>query len=285
MHVRSAIALLGLCALCLLSRSAAADGRAGVVGSVAPHVQAAMPDGSTHELKAGEDVVSNENIVSDASGSAEILFVDGSSLRIGPDTETTIDGFAFAQETGDGKLETRTTKGLIRFVGGKLSKKGNVTMRTPVAVLSVRGGIALASVAADGGATEATFLYGDALTVTSRTGATLIITEPGYFTDVSTLGALTPAQRAEVGALVAKIAALRGTGAATAAGGTADDTLAALFASSLTAEEIRAALAAIGTDSAIRTALATASRLSSEPLIERSRVCVVTTQGGTPVCH
>jgi hypothetical protein len=54
-------------------------------------------------------------------------------------------------------------QGALRFIGGQLSKDGNVQVKTPTATMTVRGGIALFFTAPDG-STKAVLLYGNALT-------------------------------------------------------------------------------------------------------------------------
>ncbi len=104
----------------------------------------------------------HEKIVTDHDGQAEILFLDRSSLSIGPDTETSVDDFAYSPTDGSGKLTANADKGLLRFSGGALSKRPDqVTLRTPIGILGVRGGIAIVEIDNAGG-TTATFVYGNA---------------------------------------------------------------------------------------------------------------------------
>jgi hypothetical protein len=60
-------------------------------------------------------------------------------MSIGPNSDLTIDQFVYDPRTGTGKLAMTTTRGLLRFVGGKLSKQEDaVTMRTTTATLAAR---------------------------------------------------------------------------------------------------------------------------------------------------
>ena len=210
MIVRRSAALVILCTLAAAA-PALAQGRVGVAGPVQGHAVAIMPDGTSHDLAAGQDVVLNEKIVTDPGAQAEIIFLDRSSLRVGPDSEMTIDDFAYSPQDASGKLSASAMKGLVRFTGGDLSKSENqVTVRTPSAILGVRGGIALADVGAGG--TQVTFLYGNALSVTGTGGASLQITEPGYFSTIGNNGAPTPPQLWNAGALAALLSRLSNSG-------------------------------------------------------------------------
>ena len=53
-------------------------------------------------------------------------------------------------------MTATVTTGVLRYVGGKISKKNDVSFLTPSGVVTVRGGIALIKVAAKPAATPAT---------------------------------------------------------------------------------------------------------------------------------
>jgi hypothetical protein len=167
----------------------AADGmRVGTAGPVVANATGIMPDGTSRPLVPGQEIFLNEKIVTDRSGRAEILFADRSSLSIGPNSDTTIDDFAYSPADGTGKIDANTKSGLVQFTGGALSKRPDqVTVRTPIGIMGVRGGIAVVQVDNAGG-TTATFLYGKALTLTALNGGTVTINQPGYFTFLAAIG-------------------------------------------------------------------------------------------------
>jgi hypothetical protein len=82
------------------SLAVADEARVGTAGPVIPHATGIMPDGTSHPLLPGQDIVLHEKIVTDHDGQAEILFLDRSSLSIGPDTETAVDDFAYSPADG-----------------------------------------------------------------------------------------------------------------------------------------------------------------------------------------
>ncbi len=97
-------------------------------------------------------------------------------------------------------MAAKLGRGVLRFVGGKISKSGNVAIVTPVAVIGVRGGIALIEHSEDDG-TQAVFLFGDGMTVTrlgpgGRIAETRLVTRPGFAVTVSSKGNLSAARRA-----------------------------------------------------------------------------------------
>src|SRR5581483_11843282 len=54
------------------------------------------------------------------------------------------DEFVFDPKTGTGTQALSATRGIFRYVGGKLSKQATpVTLRTPSATIGIRGGVFL----------------------------------------------------------------------------------------------------------------------------------------------
>ena len=99
----------------------------------------------------GQDVVFNERITTTEGGQTQLLFLDQSAMTIGPNSDLTIDQFVYDPKSGTGKLAMSATRGVLRYVGGKLSKQDNaVTLRTSTATLAVRGGAFIANILRDG---------------------------------------------------------------------------------------------------------------------------------------
>jgi hypothetical protein len=214
MRIRLALAAgFGLLSMAMgpSTGAAAVDARIGVAGAVNPETDSVPPQGVFHPLIAGEDIAYKERIVTQEQGQAEILFLDRSSLSLGPNAEVVIDEFIYRPEDGTGKLTAELSKGLLRFIGGALSKgDGQVSVRTPSAVIGIRGGIALIEVSPQG-TTRATFLYGQALTLTTMAGESLRISRAGFSSEI-VLGAAKPSApvRADAAELAGKFGHLQG---------------------------------------------------------------------------
>ena len=73
-------------------------------------------------LRIGIDVQANELITTNANDRAHLVFLDGSSLTVGPNAQLTIDKFVFDPNTKTGELAINASKGVLRLVGGKISK-------------------------------------------------------------------------------------------------------------------------------------------------------------------
>ena len=149
----------------------------GVAAAVLPQVEATAPDEVARVLRIGVDIVADERVVTDANGKLQLLFLDGSALTVGPNSDVVVDKFVYDPEAEAGALTFSATKGVFRLVGGKISKKTPVLLKTPQAIIGIRGGIVTAR-ASDTGVT-ATFLFGQQMTVESG-GVTVVANRPGF---------------------------------------------------------------------------------------------------------
>ncbi|TAJ37115.1 MAG: hypothetical protein EPO55_19585 [Reyranella sp.] len=129
-------------------------------------------------LRVGVDVQANEKITTKANDRAHVVFLDGTSLTIGPNSVLAIDKYVYDPNRKTGEMALSATRGAFRFVGGAISKNSEVTIKTPSATLGIRGGIVAFSVSASG-ATHASFLYGESMRVTSSQGSTQTATRNG----------------------------------------------------------------------------------------------------------
>src|SRR5437763_6752755 len=149
----------------LAASGALAQERVGVSSAVNPDVTGVPPGAAARQVVIGQDVVFNERFTTGPLGQTQLLFLDESAMTIGPNSDLTIDQFVYDPKSGTGHLAMSATSGLLRYVGGKLSKQDNaVTLRTGTATLAVRGGAFIAQIGTYG-TTGAAFLYGKGLTV------------------------------------------------------------------------------------------------------------------------
>jgi hypothetical protein len=209
--------LLGLAAA---GPTALAQQRVGVNSAVNPESTGAPPGAAPRRLVIGQDVVYNERIATQAEGQTQILFVDASTMTVGPNSNMVIDQFVYDPNTGTGKFAASLTKGVFRFVGGALSKHDNaVTVRTPTATIGIRGGVMLVNLqpacrAVEGAGCnelQVIFAYGEGVTVTGLNGVSQTITRPGFQVTVATPGAApSPPAPAPRGAATAILSQLNG---------------------------------------------------------------------------
>ncbi|MCX7321171.1 MAG: FecR domain-containing protein, partial [Hyphomicrobiales bacterium] len=91
----------------------------------------------------GSSISHMERIRTTASGSVQVLFVDKTSMTVGPNSDLTIDEYVFDPKSGEGKLAATLGKGALRFVGGLISHAGNAEIKTSAATIGIRGGVVL----------------------------------------------------------------------------------------------------------------------------------------------
>ena len=197
-----------------------AQQRVGVSSAVNPEATSTPPGATARRLVIGQEIVFNERITTQASGQTQLLFLDESSMTIGPNSDITIDQFVYNPKSGTGKLAMSATRGLLRYVGGKLSKQEDaVTLRTSTATLAVRGGAFIAKIEPPDGKTDAVFIYGKGLSISGTAGGFQILTRPGYSSTTTAGGQPSPPAPAPAGQLAALTQQLDGraggTGGAT----------------------------------------------------------------------
>ena len=184
---------------------------AGRTTAVRPDARGTPPGQVMRVLVPKLDVFENERIQTNEHGVTQILFVDGGSLTVGPNSDLLIDRFVYDPETSTGELAAKLGRGLLRFVGGRISKREAVTISTPAAVIGVRGGIAVVEHREAGG-TEATFLFGREMTVTGLgpDADAVRVTRPGFTVPVAGDGRVATAVRTDAAKLDASLGALEG---------------------------------------------------------------------------
>jgi trimeric autotransporter adhesin len=207
--------LLGLAA----GLPAAAQEKVGINAAVNTDANGTPPGGATRRLVIGQEVVHNEHIATDARGQAQILFLDGSSVSVGPEADLLIDEFIYDPSTGTGKMTLTAVQGAMRFVGGKLSKQEDaVSVHLGTATIGVRGGVFFADTHR-GGKSEVIFVYGKAVTVTGANGSTQELFRPGFAVDIDPTGIVSSPHIAPPGETVGILTQLDGraggTGGAT----------------------------------------------------------------------
>jgi FecR protein len=143
----------------------------GAAAAVNPLSESTPPGGQSRVLRIGARIMHNERIKTTAVGTVQLLFVDKTTLNIGPNSNLVIDNFVYDPATGTGQMATSLTKGVLRFVGGQISHQGAATVSTPVATIGIRGGTATIMHGKDG--TRIINHFGR-LTVTTAGGTTTI---------------------------------------------------------------------------------------------------------------
>ena len=134
------------------------------------------PNENERILRIGIDVQANELVTTAASDRAHLVFLDGSSLTVGPNARVVIDRFVYDPASNTGDLAINASRGVFRLVGGRLSKQKPIVITTPSSTIGIRGGITIVSVTQT--ETVASFVYGNSMTVTAG-GQTQTATRAG----------------------------------------------------------------------------------------------------------
>ena len=148
----------------------------GTATAVNPVSESTPPGGATGKLTVGARVMHNERIHTSPSGSAQLLFLDKSSLSVAPNTNLVINEFVYDPAANSGHMLTKLTAGTLQYIGGQLSHQGAVTIDTPAVAVGIRGGTVTINHGANG--THITNQYGT-ITVTNGAGTT-VVTRPGF---------------------------------------------------------------------------------------------------------
>ncbi|MBS0537601.1 MAG: FecR domain-containing protein [Proteobacteria bacterium] len=200
-------ALLATTAVALTAPAAVA--RVGVTSATDGDPLGKPPAEAERVLRIGIDVQANEVIRTGANDRAHLVFLDGTALTVGPNAQLTIDKFVYDPSTKTGELAVNASKGVLRLVGGKISKTRPITITTPSSTIGIRGGICVLDVQSN--STTSTFLFGNNMTVTGNGGTgTQNVTRPG--SQVTTNAGAPPSQPTLVGqgALTGQMSQLEG---------------------------------------------------------------------------
>ena len=183
-------AAASLGAVLALSAAARAD-TVGTAGAVNTSTSGTPPGAPARVIEIGTQVVANEKIQTTGTGSVQVLFIDKTTLNVGPNSTLVIDRFVYNPATTKGELALSLGKGVVRVVGGIATHSEGATIRTPVAAIGLRGGIAIISHSAAKG-TQAILGFGR-MSVTSLCGGsdchptTVDVSRPGYGVTVAGL--------------------------------------------------------------------------------------------------
>ena len=148
-HRLAQAALLGLSLAVAAAITPAAADKVGVAAAVKPDAFSSLAGAPQSQLNIGKSIFFNERIKTTDSGLVQVLLVDGSTFTVGPDSDLVINKFVYDPNKGTGQIAASFSKGVMRFVGGKISKSDNaVTINTPAGAMAVRGCIILTHVRA-----------------------------------------------------------------------------------------------------------------------------------------
>ena len=190
--------------------------KVGVAAAVNPDAFSSLSGAPTDQLNIGKSIFFNERIKTTDSGLVQVLLVDGSTFTVGPGSDLVIDKFVYNPKKGTGEITTTFSKGVMRYVGGKISKNEDaVKMKTPAGALAIRGGMFQVQING-GGKGIISFLYGVGLIFDAKNGEVQKLFQPGYTLDLTGVVAkIRPTTAADTNSIM-KAFAKGGSGTGTA---------------------------------------------------------------------
>lgn len=133
LKLSSALVLTGMAAVA----APASAQNIGVAAAVSNQVTSPQ-GGAQVPVNAGDGVVQNQIIQTAAESTAQLLFLDQTTLSVGPLAEVTLDSFVFDPNRGAGGVIIEATRGAFRFITGSQVPQ-NYQIVTPVATMGVLG--------------------------------------------------------------------------------------------------------------------------------------------------
>lgn len=94
----------------------------GAAGGVSGGVIQCTRSGEFSNVVSGKTIYHGSLIKTDPKGRVQILLLDDTVFTMGPDSEMTIDEFVYDPFTQTGKVQARISKGIFRFLSGRLAK-------------------------------------------------------------------------------------------------------------------------------------------------------------------
>lgn len=140
--MRADMIIAVLLTIAALTSAPAHAQQVGTATAVNPLSESTPPGAATVPLAVGARIIHKERIHTTPTGSAQLAFLDKSTLSIAPNTNIEINDFVYDPNSGRGRMLASLTEGALRFVGGALSHAGEASIATPAAAVGIRGGTA-----------------------------------------------------------------------------------------------------------------------------------------------
>ncbi|MAI59459.1 MAG: hypothetical protein CMM92_00380 [Rickettsiales bacterium] len=179
----------------------AADGNIlsiGEVSTVSGTAKATRLDGTTTNLNAGDPVFQGDTIETEGSGAVGLVFLDKTTLSLSDGGKMVLDELVYDATTGTGSMAVDMLEGAFSFVSGEIAKTGPdaMSVKTPVAVIGIRGTTVAGKAAVEGNQNSFTLLQdadgGVGQIAVSNDGGTQVLAQVGATTSISSFTAPPP---------------------------------------------------------------------------------------------
>ena len=124
--------------LCFAVSATAAE-NIGVTAAVTNKVTGTL-ESNARTLGVGSGIFQDETIDTWKESTTQLMFLDETTLTMGPESSMLLDTFVFDPDSNTGKMLLSTTKGAFRFITGSIDP-ASYSIETPIATMGVRGTI------------------------------------------------------------------------------------------------------------------------------------------------
>jgi hypothetical protein len=135
--IRFILYLSAIVAIATPAATSAMAEKIGVAAAVVNQVQG-VSGGNSRALAVGSDVFAHEHIVTSDASTAQLLFLDKTSVSIGPRADLVLDSFVYDPSRSAGRVVISAAQGAFRFITGAQNPR-NYTIKTPIATIGIRG--------------------------------------------------------------------------------------------------------------------------------------------------
>jgi hypothetical protein len=109
-----------------------------------------LPGSSQPELLDYERIVQTNETIQTVDGGTALKFVDQTHLSVSSHSTVVLDRFVYDPDTSNRDSAIKLVKGILRLTSGKLPHQGDLSINTPIAVLTIRGTDVIVDVSDDG---------------------------------------------------------------------------------------------------------------------------------------
>ncbi|HAM37050.1 MAG TPA: hypothetical protein DEB40_05555 [Elusimicrobia bacterium] len=169
--------------------------RIGAAAAVKGMVKAQAPGAAVGRvMESGKPLFLNDHVTTGAAGRLQVMLLDETVFTMGPNSDMVLDEFVYDPSNDAGKVTARVTKGVFRFVTGKVARKdpANMKVNLPVGTIGIRGTIA-AGEASEAGSSIILLGPGSqnnanenpGSVAVGNAGSQVVITQPGFGTTIA----------------------------------------------------------------------------------------------------
>lgn len=156
-------------------------------------------------VQSGKPLYLNDHVTTDDKGRLQVLLADETVFTLGPNSDMVLDEFVYDSASGAGQVSAKISKGVFRFVTGKVARKDPAKMKVKLSVgtIGIRGTTVVGSVDPVAGR-DTVVLMDNGMAIVSNGGGSVELRAPGFGT-IMTLPNIPPPPPAPMGGVAAGI--------------------------------------------------------------------------------